>query len=41
MVFVDFPLLAGVREREKLRWELEKILAAEDNLLLTGFVIGV
>lgn len=25
------------REREKLRWELEKILAAEDNLLLAGF----
>jgi len=24
------------REREKLRWELEKILAAEDNLLLAG-----
>jgi len=27
------------REREKWWWELEKILAAEDNLLLTGFVI--
>ena len=25
------------REREKLRWELEKILASEDNLLLAGF----
>lgn len=24
------------REREKLRWELEKILAAEDSLLLAG-----
>jgi CRISPR-associated protein Cas2 len=24
------------RDREKLRWELEKILAAEDNLLLVG-----
>ncbi len=24
------------REREKLRWELEKVLAAEDSLLLTG-----
>lgn len=24
------------RDREKLRWELEKILVAEDNLLLAG-----
>lgn len=24
------------REREKLRWELEKVLEAEDSLLLTG-----
>lgn len=24
------------REREKLRWELEKVLEAEDNLLLAG-----
>lgn len=24
------------REREKLRWELEKVLAAEDSLLLAG-----
>ncbi|MDX2271590.1 MAG: CRISPR-associated endonuclease Cas2 [Cyanobacteriota bacterium] len=25
-----------LREREKLRWELEKILNAEDSLLITG-----
>ncbi|MBD2105328.1 CRISPR-associated endonuclease Cas2 [Leptolyngbya sp. FACHB-261] len=24
------------RDREKLRWELEKVLAAEDSLLLAG-----
>ena len=24
------------REREKLRWELEKVLASEDSLLLAG-----
>ena len=24
------------REREKLRWELEKVLSAEDSLLLAG-----
>ena len=25
-----------MRDREKLRWELEKILKAEDSLLLAG-----
>jgi len=31
-----FRCCLNQREREKLRWELEKILAAEDNLLLAG-----
>ncbi len=29
-----FRCWLSVREREKLRWELERVLAAEDNLLL-------
>jgi len=35
--FSIFRCWLSQREREKLRWELEKILAAEDNLLLAGF----
>jgi CRISPR-associated protein Cas2 len=35
--FSIFSCWLSQREREKLRWELEKILAAEDNLLLGGF----
>lgn len=34
--FSIFRCWLSQREREKLRWELEKILAAEDNLLLAG-----
>lgn len=31
-----FRVALTLREREKLRWELEKLLAAEDSLLLVG-----
>ncbi len=31
-----FRCALTMREREKLRWELEKILTAEDSLLLAG-----
>ncbi len=31
-----FRCCLNQRDREKLRWELEKILAAEDSLLLAG-----
>lgn len=34
--FSIFRCWLSQRDREKLRWELEKILAAEDNLLLAG-----
>lgn len=34
--FSIFRCRLSQRDREKLRWELEKILAAEDNLLLAG-----
>ncbi len=34
MQFSIFRCCLSQREREKLRWELEKVLAAEDNLLL-------
>jgi CRISPR-associated protein Cas2 len=33
---IDFRCRLSQKEREKLRWELEKILTAEDNLLLIG-----
>lgn len=34
--FSIFRCWLSQRDREKLRWELEKVLAAEDNILLVG-----